>query len=188
MAMEIWLRTNARALAFGMVPPAIVGLIGAVLVAGIGAGEPPPWLRAIGAVLAGLGLVTIAALAWQLRTPRLAYGDGRLRVWLRSGGPIVLPIDVVEGFLLGQAPSLLPGKRHRTRETATLVIRIADSAPEWHRQEVKPQLGKWCEGYVTIRGTWCEPLSVALVSRLNERLAEVSRKRRETGGGRLEVR
>jgi hypothetical protein len=28
---------------------------------------------------------------------------------------------------------------------------------------------------VTIRGTWCEPLSVGLVNRLNQRLAEVSR-------------
>ena len=55
------------------------------------------------------------------------------------------------------------------------MIRIADSATEWRQQEVKPQLGKWCEGYITIRGTWCEPLSIDLINRLNERLAEVNR-------------
>ena len=51
----------------------------------------------------------------------------------------------------------------------------SDRAEAWHRQEVKPGLGKWCEGYITIRGTWCEPLSVGLVNRLNQRLAEVAR-------------
>jgi hypothetical protein len=175
MAMEIWLRTNARALVFGMLPPAVLGLAGLALSLGLAWREPPSWLRVIGAVTAAVALVAIGALARQLRTPRLAYRDGALLVWLRSGEPIRLPIDVVEGFLLGQAPSLLPGKRHRSSETATLVIRLAESADEWQRQDVKPQLGKWCEGYVTIRGTWCEPLSIGLVNRLNQRLAEVSR-------------
>jgi len=175
MTMEIWLRTNARALLFAMVLPAAVGLVGLVLLAGIPTNQVPAWLRGVGAVLVAISLATIAALAWQLRKPRLAYRDGELLVWLRSGAPIRLPIDVVEGFLLGQAPSLLPGKRHRQTETATLVVRIADRAEAWHRQEVKPQLGKWCEGYITIRGTWCEPLSIGLVNRLNQRLAEVAR-------------
>jgi hypothetical protein len=34
-------------------------------------------------------------------------------------------------------------------------------------------LGKWCGSYITIRGTWCERLSVELVQRLNVRLAEM---------------
>ncbi|MEX0679097.1 MAG: hypothetical protein WD063_18630 [Pirellulales bacterium] len=175
MAREIWLRTNARALLFGMAPPAAVGLMGLVLLLGIPGRQGPRWLTGVGAVLAAMALATILALAWQMRKPRLAFRDGELLVWLRSGAPIRVPIDVVEGFLLGQAPSLLPLKRHRHAETATLVVRIAEGADEWHRQEVKPQLGKWCEGYITIRGTWCEPLSIGLVNRLNERLAEVTR-------------
>jgi hypothetical protein len=175
MAMEIWLRTNARALLFAMVLPSAVGLIGLMLLAGTSTDQVPAWLRGVGAVLVAISLATIATLAWQLRKPRLAYRDGELFVWLRRGAPFRLPIDVVEGFLLGQAPSLLPGKRHRQTETATLVVRIADRAETWHRQEVKPQLGQWCEGYITIRGTWCEPLNVGLVDRLNQRLTEVSR-------------
>jgi hypothetical protein len=172
--MEVWLRTNVRALAFGMAPPAAIGSIGLLLIVGLGSAETPGWLRGIGWALVALGLATIAILAWQMRQPRLGYRDGELLVWLRSGGPIRVPIDVVEGFLLGQAPSLLPG-RHRASETATLVIRLAQRAEAWQRQEVKPQLGKWCEGYITIRGTWCEPLDVALVNRLNQRLAEIAR-------------
>jgi hypothetical protein len=172
--METWLRTNVRALAFGMAPPAVIALTGLLLIVGLGSAEPPPWLRAIGVILVALALAAIAALAWQTRKPRLAYHDGKLLVWLRAGEPFRVPIDVVEGFLLGQAPALLPG-RHRASETSTLVIRLAQRATEWHRQEVKPQLGKWCEGYITIRGTWCEPLSIALVNRLNQRLAEVTR-------------
>jgi hypothetical protein len=119
----------------------------------------------VGGALATISLAAVLALAWELRKPRLAYQDGELLVRLRSGAPIRVPIDVVEGFLLGRAPSLLPGERHRQTETATLVIRIAAGAPQWHRVEVKPQLGKWCEGYVTIRGTWCEPLTLDLVNR-----------------------
>jgi hypothetical protein len=38
---------------------------------------------------------------------------------------------------------------------------------------VKPSLGTWCGGYVTIRGTWCEPLQPDLIRRLNRRLKEV---------------
>lgn len=175
MAIEIWLRTNTRALWFAMVLPSAVGLVGLALLAGILGESAPNWLRGAGAVLLAVSLIALAALAWHMRQPRLAYRDGHLLVWLRRGAPFQLPIEVVEGFLLGQAPSLLPGKRNQQFETATLVVRIADAAEAWHRQDVKPQLGKWCEGYITIRGTWCEPLSVALVDRLNQRLAEVAR-------------
>jgi hypothetical protein len=86
-----------------------------------------------------------------------------------------VPIDVVECFWLGQAPGLLPLERHKHVETAAVVIRIAERASQWHHQEVKPQLGAWCDGYITIRGTWCEPLGVPLINRLNQRLAEVTR-------------
>jgi hypothetical protein len=173
--MEVWLRTNSRALLFGMVPPALFGGMGLLLLVGLPGREPPAWLRVAGGVLLAISLLTITALAWQMRKPRLAYRDGELLLWLRSGGPIRIPVRLVECFLLGQAPSLLPGGDKKQAETSALVLRVADRAVEWHRQDVKPQLGKWCEGYITIRGTWCEPLSVPLVNRLNARLAEVSR-------------
>jgi hypothetical protein len=172
--VEIWLRTNARAVWFGMILPVAIAILGLVLVTGIGGNTPPLWLRAIGGVLLAIALLAVAALASQLRQPRLAYQSGELLIWLRGGAPFRVPIEVVECFWLGQGASMLPGKRHENTEAATIVIRISDKAAEWRHREVKPQLGMWCEGYVTIRGTWCEPLSIDLVNRLNLRLAEVT--------------
>jgi len=179
--MEIWLRTNTRALWFGMVPPAMVGAIGALLVFGLPGLDPPRWLQIVGGVLVALAALVILSLALQMRKPRLAYRDGELWLWLRSGEPFRVPIEFVECFLLGQAPSLLPGKRHESTETAALTIRIAERAADWHQQDVKPQLGKWCGGYISVRGTWCEPLSLALVNRLNQRLYDVTNEARQVG-------
>jgi hypothetical protein len=173
--MEVWLRTNARVMLFGMVPPALFAAMGLLLLLGLPGREPAVWVRALGAAMFVVSAALIAALAWQLRKPRLAYRDGQILLWLRSGQPIQIPVEFVECFLLGQAPSMLPASHRQNSETSALVLRVADRASEWHRQEVKPQLGKWCEGYVTIRGTWCEPLSIPLVNRLNARLAEVQR-------------
>jgi hypothetical protein len=171
--MEVWLRTNARVMLFGMIPPALFAAMGLLLLVGLPGREPPIWLRAVGGAMLATSLAIIAALAWQMRKPRLAYADGQLLLWLRSGQPIRIPVEIVECFLLGQAPSMLPAGHQQNSETSALVLRVADRASEWHRQDVKPQLGKWCEGYITIRGTWCEPLSIPLVNRLNARLAEI---------------
>jgi hypothetical protein len=178
MHVEIWLRTNARAVLFGMILPAAIAILGLAVVTGLGGNSPPVWLRALGGVFLAVGLAAIAGLAWQLKRPRLAYQPGELLIWLRGGAPFRVPIDAVECFWLGQGPSMLPGKRHENTEAATIVIRIADKAVDWRHREVKPQLGMWCEGYVTIRGTWCEPLNIDLVNRLNLRLAELTQSRK----------
>jgi hypothetical protein len=103
----------------------------------------------------------------------LAVERGELLVFLRSDGPIRVPLSIVEGFLIGQGPSFLPGKRLEQLEASTVVIRLAERATEWAKVDVEPRLGYWCGHYITIRGAWCEPLSVDLVNRLNARLAEV---------------
>jgi hypothetical protein len=175
MNVEIWLRTNVRAVLFGMALPLAIGLVGLILCVGLPGREPAVWMRGVGVVIVALAAATIFALALQLRQPRLAYLDRHLLVWLRAGAPARVPIEVVECFWLGKSASLLPGKQHHRTETATIVIRLSDKATEWRQQEVKSQLGEWCDGYITIRGTWCEPLSIGLVNRLNQRLAEVAR-------------
>ena len=175
MPLEVWLRTNTRALWLGTLLPALLASVGLALLVNWPGREASLAARVAGTVLLAIGGSLVVAILVHLRRPRLAYQDGGLLVWLRSGAPIRVPIEVVECFWLGQAPSLLPGKRHERTETASLVVRIAESAAEWRHQDVKPQLGTWCEGYITIRGTWCEPLSIPLVKRLNERLAEVSK-------------
>ena len=168
------MRTNVRAVLFGMFLPLVVGVAGLVLCLGLPGREPATWMRALGIGLMVIAGIMIVLLLLQLRQPRLAYCDGQLLVWLRSGAPIRVPIGAVECFWLGHAASLLPGKRNERTETQTIVIRIADKAVEWRQQEVKPQLGAWCDGYITIRGTWCEPLNIDVVNRLNRRLAEVT--------------
>jgi hypothetical protein len=175
MGTEVWLRPNRRALYFGMLLPAVILAVGAVLLVGLPGREPAVWMRAVGAVAVVLGLGLLGALVVQLRRPRLALRDGCLLVALRPGDPIRVPIECVECFLLGHAPSLLPGKGKEHVDATSLTVRIAESAKEWQSHDVKPQLGAWCGGYITIRGTWCEPLNIKLVNRLNERLAKVSR-------------
>ena len=177
--MEVWLRTNARAVAFGAMLPLAAAVIGGAIAVGLPGREPIAWVRMLALTVAVPAAMVVVALVLQLRKPRLAYCDAHLLVWLRGGPPIRVPIDAVECFWLGQTPGLLPGK-NRNAEVAALIVRIADRAVEWRHQEVKPQLGVWCEGYITIRGTWCEPLSIDLVNRLNARLAEVTR---ATSGG-----
>ncbi len=182
MTTEIWLRPNRRAIYFGMVPPAVIVALGALLVFGLPGWSPPTWLRVLGGILAIPGIGLLVALLVQLRRPRVAFADGHLLLALRSGAPIRVPIHCVECFLIGKSPSLLPGKGKEHIDATSISVRIAESASEWQYQPVKPQLGAWCGGYVTIRGTWCEPLNLAVVNRLNERLAEVSRATTAQGG------
>lgn len=176
---EVWLRQNTRAILFGMAVPTLLLLALLVWLTGWIVPAPQGGWRIAGWVIAGLVALMVAVLAVQLRQPRLAYHGGVLLVNLRAGRPIAVPIDVVEAFLLGMGPAMLPGRRDDRTETRTLSVRLAERAEEWANIEVKPALGKWCGGYITIRGTWCEPLSVSLVNRLNARLVEVQHQRQQ---------
>ncbi|HWB08537.1 MAG TPA: hypothetical protein VG826_04910 [Pirellulales bacterium] len=129
------------------------------------------WLRVVGGVVAAVSAAGLLFLLWQSRQARLACDGRRLLVNLGTARPVAVGLEFVEGFLLGQGPSFLPGKEQA--EVANLVVRLAERADEWERVEVNRQLGSWCGHYITIRGTWCEPLSVDLANRLNARLAEV---------------
>ncbi len=164
---ETWLRPNRRALAVGLALPALLIAGGGLLAVLIGATAA----RVAGGVLVALGLVGCGILLVQMRTPRLAVDDRRLLVYARGGEPYQVPLDVVEGFLLSQGPTLLPGRRFARTEGRNVVIRLAENAEDWAQREVHPSLGKWCGSYITLRGTGCEPLSVELVQRLNERLS-----------------
>lgn len=175
---EVWLSANRRILYLGAVLPAALACLGLALGAGYLGFAERGAVRVVGWVLLGVSLVALGNLAWQTRRPRLACAAGQLLVYLRSGAPIRVPLEVVEGFLMGQGPSFLPGKRHAERQAATVVIRLSELAQEWAQVDVKPALGYWCGHYITIRGAWCEPLSVELVNRLNARLAEAKRQLR----------
>lgn len=169
---EVWLRSNRRILLLTM---ALVGCGGGLAAAAAVSQFPP--LRALGWCGGAVAGAVMVGLVQQALRPRIAYRPGFVLFFLRVGRPIAVPQDVVEAFFLGQGPAHLPGRRRRKEETVNLVARLAQRATPWQRQEVRPALGSWCDGYVTIRGTWSEPLNLELVGRLNRRLSEVSRRR-----------
>lgn len=181
---EVWLSNNTRAVWLGAVPPAFGAVVGGLLLAGLIEPLAGLWLRGIGGALACLSSIFLGLILWQARQPRLAAEKGHLLVYLRQGQPIGVPLDVVEAFLLGQGPSFLPGKRFANTEAATLIVRLAERAPEWAMIETDRRLGSWCGHYITIHGAWCETLSVDLVNRLNAQLAEAKHSLQEKAGAR----
>jgi hypothetical protein len=171
---EVWLRANTR-LHWALAALALFGLLLLGTLAAIRG-----WHSFYGVGLAGSGLLLLLCVAL-LRRPRLGYERGFLLCWLGGLRPVRVPIDVVEGFLLGQGPSYLPGKRAARLDTNTLVIRLAERAAEWERAPTSRRLASWCGHYVTIRGTWCEPLSVDVATRLNQRLYDVTHEKLTSG-------
>ncbi len=175
---EVWLSGNQRAIAVALIVPVL-------LAAGGGAvwllTSQWPW-HVFAAALVLAGLVCGGSLLVLWRTPRLAYHKGELLVYLRSSLPDRVPIEHVECFFLGQGPSLMT-KAHEGR-ARTIVVRLAEAAEQFRQRPVKASLGQWCEGYITIRGTWCEPIDAPLMKRLNERLVAVKRELAPPAGAR----
>jgi hypothetical protein len=169
---ETWLKPNRRALWLACVPPAVLGAIGLWMVTAGREADRYVW-RGIGIALVALATILIGMLVRQLCRPRIAYRDGQVLFYLRSGPPFAVPAQFVEAFFLGQGPARLPGSVGNRTETVNLVARLSQRETEWAHQAVKPALGQWCDGYVTIRGTWCEPLRSEVIRRLNRRLKEV---------------
>ncbi len=176
-APVIWLHTNRRALWLGVVElvPLLAVAIGCVVM------SPNNWLRWAAAGSAALLAYLLVLCVYLMFQPRLSYANDHLHVRLRPGRPIRVPIEVVECFFLGQGPTLLPrpfGDREKVEETSTIVVRLAESAEAWKHLDVKPALGLWCDGYITIRGTWCEPITNDVLKRLNENLIAAHREQR----------
>ncbi|MEX0613581.1 MAG: hypothetical protein WD738_12565 [Pirellulales bacterium] len=170
---EIWLQPNRRAIWLGCLPPLIVSGLGAWLAFAYHSASRS-WARPAGFVLIVAGLGLSAMLLRQLFRPRIAYHDGYVLFYMRAGRPIRVPVSIVEAFFLGQGPAQLPVGARR-EDTVNLVARLSQRHTEWAMQHVKPALGSWCDGYVTIRGTWCEPLGTETIRRLNRRLKEVKK-------------
>jgi hypothetical protein len=172
MAFEVWLRPNRR--------PAIVLLCGSTLVALVAllvAAQSSPWVTTGRRVLAGasaaaglIALFTAATALLRARRPRVYRHDAQVCFRLGPRGPSGVPLDVIEAFFLGQGPARLPGRIGERLESVNLVARLARRAEQWHRRDVHPRLGQWCDGYITVRGTCCEPLDTETIHRLNRLL------------------
>lgn len=180
---ETWLDSNRRILLLGMILPAALVVIGLTVVV-MKPLDSAAWLQIIGWIFTGVGLFLFAVLALQLRLPRLAYADGALMVYLRMGPPFRVPVETVECFFLSTGAGQIPGKGYEETPVRNVVVRLAEKAVDYHERQVKPALGRWEGGYITIYGAWCEPLDLAAVNRLNARLAEV-KSTTQSGGASL---
>jgi hypothetical protein len=128
--------------------------------------------RWLGIVITLAGLGVVAALLRQFVRPRISYRDGQVLFHLQPGKPLAVPVTIVESFFVGQGPATLPAGIGNRPQSFNLIARLSQRETEWAWRDVKPALGKWCDGYVTISGTWCEPLDDAVLRRLNRRLHE----------------
>lgn len=175
LMMEVWLKTNRRALGLGIVLPAGLVVVGVgLLVWAMGTGQH--WgVQLLIVLLLSVPVWMIGELLYALTRPRLGYEPGELLVFLEPTRATRVPIEIVEVFFLGQGASALPKLKGREPETQNVVIRLAEAAVEWKHRDVRPAFGQWCEGYITIRGSWCEPITPGVMRRLNNRLAEVKR-------------
>ncbi len=169
---ETWLKPNRRALAFGMVPPIVLAVLGGWMLCLEASGGRSAWFW-IAMGMISIGIIACAMLVRQMMRPRIALGNGHVLFNLRRGQPIAVPVEIVEAFFLGQGPAALPAGLAGHEEAVNLVARLSQRHTEWSRQDVKPALGRWCDGYVTIRGTWCERLDGEVIRRINRRLKEV---------------
>jgi hypothetical protein len=172
---ECWLKPNRRALATALIVPSFVSAVGLVLLVVGMRSEQRLWLAIAGGTMFAIGVACVAAIWCASRIPRLAYADGELLVYLLSLKPLRVPIDAVECFFLGQGPAHPAPPDHPVAKAANVIVRIADSASDFHERDVRPDLGIWRDGYITIRGLWCEPLSHERVNLLNRQLAEAHR-------------
>jgi hypothetical protein len=168
---ETWLRPNRRAILFGCVPPLVLAALGAWIAFGFTESGAGVW-RWLGLSLVGVSLPMIGILLSQLRYPRIGFRDGMVLFYLRVGAPIAMPVEIVESFFFGQGPAHLPAM-NKQPQTVNLIARLSQRHTEWASRKVQHSLGSWCDGYVTIRGTWCEPLNSEMIRTLNRRLNEV---------------
>jgi hypothetical protein len=136
-------------------------------------------LPAVAASIFAGAVLILAIFAWT--RPRVAYAHGHVRLYV-AALPELVPLDVVEAFLLGVGPALLHGEQFSQTQSRNLVIKLADRAADWIKRPVDPRIASWCDGYVTLRGAWCEPLSSELVQRLNDRLVALQAQANATRG------
>jgi hypothetical protein len=166
---EVWLHPNRRVLLLSMVPVALLGGLGVVILNF----DMPTSIKVVAWVALGTACLLMSGLVQQVLRPRIGYREGLVCFYLKAGSPIKVPLHVVEAFFLGQGPAHLPGSDEEVTKTVNLVARLSQREVDWAEKEVKEALGSWREGYITMRGTWCEPLTTEVIRRLNHRLSEI---------------
>ena len=174
---ECWLKPNQR-------PTWSAIVLAALLALGAGVGMICAWWASASIWLAGfaflLCLCSVALLLGvrQLGKPRVSYADGQVYIHDASPTPQAVPVDIVEVFFLGSGPALPAEQEETIPRAANVVIRLSESATQWHHGELSPSIGKWSDGYIVLSGTWCEPIGHERLNEMNRRLSQVHRERR----------
>jgi len=135
----------------------------------------------ISLVVLAIGIALVVAATAVLRRalrPRIGATPGELHFGVGRGRYTSVPIDIVEAFFLGQGAAELPAGLPDV-ESVNLVARISQKAADWQRRDVDRRIAAWRDGYLTIRGTACEPLDADVVHRLNRLLAQANRDQRQ---------
>ena len=164
---EVWLHPNRRVLLLAMVPAVLLGGLGGFMLSL----DAPMALKAVAWLVIAFAFLLTMGLVGQTIRPRISYREGHVCFHLKSGKPFAVPIHVVEAFFLGQGPSYIPGSDQSVTKTVNLVARLSQKETDWAQRDVKESLGNWDEGYITIRGTWCEPLTKEVIRDLNQKLS-----------------
>ncbi|MCE9605595.1 MAG: hypothetical protein K8U03_11940 [Planctomycetia bacterium] len=172
---ETWLQANRRAFALPIAAAAVVAVACVIGAVSLGRRSETGTSTGFYVLLAAFSVALVGGVVLLLiaRLPRISYHDGRVRFYVRFGPPVEVPLEHVEAFLLGRGPIFFTDDRTETKETTTLVVRIAEKAEEFSHVETAPLLAAWCGNFATLRGTWTEPLGVDLVNRLNQRLYDL---------------
>ena len=176
---KVLLRSNRRVASLGL----CLSIVGVVLGVMAASGPYFPlrfWGGALSTVCAILGLSAIILLI----RPRLAIDGENLWVFVRLLLPAVrVPLDNVEVFFMGQGAVVgdEPGhpKEYKGAVAANVIVRIAEADASWHARSVNPWLGLWSEGYITVRGLWCEDINQDLLKNMNHDLISAKRKLRQ---------
>lgn len=170
---EIWLQANRRAAVWPSLGLLASATLFAFMAYWLSSAEQTYGLEWVCMVIATTKVVFATIVGIALTRPRLRYDGKHLLIDVGKTRPVAVPIELVEGFLIGKGPTFLSGQDDHRTETSTLVVRIAERAEEFRKVETNVRLAAWCGHYCTLRGTWTEPLSVDLVNRLNQRLHDV---------------
>ncbi|MBC19565.1 MAG: hypothetical protein CMJ74_04785 [Planctomycetaceae bacterium] len=168
--METWLKPNRRVLFVCLAPLLILVALAIWLCQ---AESPIRFWVGVGLLPTAL-LFSLMLVSRTLRR-RLGYRCGNLWVDLGPGKPVSVPIDAVECFFLGSRETPVSGRWGLQSRAVSIVVRLTEKAVHYHDRAVTPSLGTWREGYITILGSWCEPISPALVAQLNKRLLAAQR-------------
>lgn len=135
-----------------------------------------------GGLLLVISCLMLLTAAWVATFPRVAINESELCVYLRGLRPIRVPIDVVEVFFIGQGAVKGddPGQPndYKGAVAANVIVRLAEAAHDWKERDVFQPLGIWKDGYITVRGLWCENIDSDVLKAMNRRLSQIKRQRK----------